>query len=96
MLSSVLHGERAVLVNIEIMRAFVRLRALTASNAWLAKKLSELEHKYDGQFSDVFEAIRRLMRPPERPHKQIGFKPRGHKKKPSAGRVFESGGQYRI
>jgi hypothetical protein len=64
MLSSVLHSERAVEVNIQIMRAFVRLRQLLASHADLARKLDELEKKYDKQFAIVFEAIRKLMEPP--------------------------------
>ncbi|MCD6217765.1 ORF6N domain-containing protein, partial [bacterium] len=66
MLSSVLNSERAVKVNIEIMRAFVRLRGIIASNAKLAKRLDELESKYDKQFRQVFEAIRQLMIPPEK------------------------------
>jgi hypothetical protein len=73
MLSSVLHGPRAVKVNIEIMRAFVRLRQLLVSHADLARKLEELEQKYDAQFKVVFEAIRQLMTTPEPPRKQIGF-----------------------
>ena len=76
MLSSVLRSERAVQVNIEIMRAFVRLRRMLASHADLARKLNELEKKYDRQFAVVFEAIRQLMTPPpepEPPPKKIGF-----------------------
>ena len=73
MLSSVLSSDRAVQVNIEIMRTFVRLRRMLASNAELAKKLEELEKKYDHQFSAVFDAIRELMIPPEPKRKQIGF-----------------------
>ncbi len=73
MLSSVLHSPRAVKVNIEIMRAFVRLRQLLATHADLARKLEELERKFDGQFRVVFEAIRELMTEPEPPRKQIGF-----------------------
>jgi ORF6N domain len=65
MLSSVLRSPRAVEVNIEIMRAFVRLRQLLASHAELAKKLDDLEKKYDKQFAIVFEAIRKLMEPPQ-------------------------------
>ena len=65
MLSSVLRSQRAVEVNIAIMRAFVRLRQLLASHADLARKLDELEQKYDKQFAIVFEAIRKLMEPPE-------------------------------
>jgi len=74
MLSSVLRSQRAVHVNIEIMRAFVRLRQILASHAGLAKRLDELEHKYDAQFRVVFDAIRELMAPPpEPPRKRIGF-----------------------
>ena len=73
MLSSVLHSEAAVRVNIEIMRAFVRLRAMLASHAQLAKKLDDLEKKYDGQFAVVFQAIRELMTPSVAPAQRIGF-----------------------
>jgi len=73
MLSSVLNSERAIKVNIEIMRAFVRLRQILASNKELAKRLDELEQKYDAQFSIVFEAIRELMKPPESKKRPIGF-----------------------
>jgi len=74
MLSSVLRSKRAVRVNIEIMRAFVRLRALLASNADLARKLAALERKYDAQFKVVFDAIRELMAPPEpKSRRPIGF-----------------------
>jgi hypothetical protein len=73
MLSSVLNSSRAIQVNIEIMRAFVRLRKMLASHAELARKLEELEKKYDSQFRVVFDAIRQLMAAPERPPKKIGF-----------------------
>ncbi|SRR5258708_673998 len=73
MLSSVLRSKRAVAVNIEIMRAFVRLRGMLASNAELAKKLDGLEKKYDLQFKAVFDAIKRLMLPPVKPKGGIGF-----------------------
>jgi len=74
MLSSVLHSERAVEVNIAIMRAFVRLRQLLASHADLARKLEELEQKYDQQFAIVFEAIRKLMEPVEPAEvKEMGY-----------------------
>ena len=73
MLSSVLNSDRAVQVNIEIMRAFVRLRQLLASNADLARKLETLEKKYDAQFKVVFDAIRQLMSPPAKPRQEIGF-----------------------
>ena len=80
MLSSVLHSKRAVRVNIEIMRAFVRLRQMLASNANLARKLATLEKKYDAQFRVVFDAIRELMTPPEPKKKRpIGFAPWGDK-----------------
>jgi hypothetical protein len=73
MLSSVLRSPRAVQVNIAIMRTFVRLREMLLSNADLARKLSDLEKKYDTQFKVVFDAIRELMTPPETPKRQIGF-----------------------
>ena len=74
MLSSVLHSKRAIRVNVEIMRTFVRLRQLLASHADLAAKLEEMEKKYDAQFKIVFDAIRQLMSPPTAtPRKQIGF-----------------------
>ena len=73
MLSSVLHSERAVRVNIEIMRAFVRLRRLLQQDAHLARQLAALEKKYDAQFKMVFDAIRRLMAPGDRTGRPIGF-----------------------
>ena len=73
MLSSVLNSPRAIAVNIEIMRAFVKLRQLIAGNAELAKKLAELEQKYDEQFKVVFDAIRELMTPRVTPRRRIGF-----------------------
>ncbi len=76
MLSTVLRSDRAVRVNIEIMRAFVRLREILASNSELARKLAALERKYDAQFKIVFDAIRELMTPPEPKKKRsIGFAP---------------------
>ena len=74
MLSSVLRSDRAIAVNIEIMRTFVKLRSMLESNKDLAKKLAALEAKYDDQFAIVFEAIRELMNPPSAPKKKpIGF-----------------------
>ena len=73
MLSSVLNSDRAVQVNIEIMRAFVRLRQMLSSNADLARKLESFEKKYDAQFKVVFDAIRQLMTPPAKPKREIGF-----------------------
>lgn len=75
MLSSVLRSPRAVQVNIAIMRAFVRLREMLLGNAELARKLADLENKYDAQFKMVFDAIRQLMTPPEKPRRRIGFQP---------------------
>jgi hypothetical protein len=73
MLSSVLNSRRAIQVNIEIMRTFVRLRQMLASNAQMARKMDALEKKYDAQFKVVFDAIRQLMAPPEPKKKKIGF-----------------------
>ncbi len=73
MLSSVLHSKRAVLVNVEIMRTFVRLRRLLADHAELHERLDQLERKYDAKFKIVFDAIRELMIPPRKEKKQIGF-----------------------
>jgi len=73
MLSSVLNSERAIQVNIEIMRAFVQLRAMAFSHKELARKVDALEKKYDSQFKVVFDAIRKLMEPVERPKSRIGF-----------------------
>ena len=74
MLSSVLRSTRAVAVNIEIMRAFVRMRALIESNKVLAKKITDLEKKYDGQFATVFQAIYDLMDDRDKkPKRKIGF-----------------------
>jgi hypothetical protein len=75
MLSSVLNSERAIEVNIAIMRAFVKLREILATHKDLARKLDELEKKYDAQFRIVFEAIRQLMEPPpEKPKGHFGFR----------------------
>ena len=76
MLSSVLNSHRAIQVNIEIMRAFVKLRQMLASNAELSRRLDELEGKYDRQFKVVFDAIRQLMSPAPPDRKQIGFRSR--------------------
>ena len=73
MLSSVLRSPRAIQVNIEIMRAFVRLRRMLSAHRDLARILDELEKKYDEQFAVVFEAIRQLMTPPSREIRKIGF-----------------------
>jgi len=81
MLSSVLRSKRAVQVNINIMRAFVRLREMMAGHQNLAKKVAELERKYDAQFKVVFDAIRNLMEPPATTkQKQIGFRTEAKKR----------------
>ncbi len=79
MLSCVLKSDRAVQVNIEIMRTFVKLRKMLSSNAQLARKLKALEKKYDEQFKVVFKAIYSLMEAPEKKKQKIGF--RQHKEK---------------
>jgi len=80
MLSSVLKSPRAVEVNIQIMRTFVRLREMLASNQKLMERLDELEENYDTKFKIVFSAIRQLMNPPVGTRKPIGFGPRAAKK----------------
>ena len=73
MLSSVLRSPRAIHVNIEIMRTFVKLRAMLASHEDLSRKLAALERKYDEQFRVVFDAIRQIMAPTPKAAKRIGF-----------------------
>jgi ORF6N domain len=76
MLSSVLNSERAIKVNIAIMRAFVKLRQMLETNRELARRFLELEQrvgKHDEEIASVLEAIRQLMAPPEKPRRQIGF-----------------------
>jgi len=73
MLSSVLHGSRAIRVNIEIMRAFVRMRTMMRSHEDLSQRLDELERQFDQQFRVVFDVIRHLMTPPDPPRPRIGF-----------------------
>lgn len=73
MLSGILNSDRAIEVNILIMRAFVKLREMIATHKDLARKLDELEKKYDQQFAVVFEAIRQLMEPPKAKRPRIGF-----------------------
>jgi len=74
MLSRVLNSERAIQVNIEIMRAFVKLRRMTATNAELFRQMKLLESKYDRQFKVVFDVIRKLISPPVPSRKEIGFR----------------------
>lgn len=73
MLSNVLRSPRAVAVNVEIMRAFVRLRRFLESNVELSRRLDSLERRYDGKFRAIFNAIRELMTPQSKPAKRIGF-----------------------
>jgi hypothetical protein len=74
MLSTVLSSERAIEVNIHIMRAFVALRTLLATHADLLRKLDDMEKQYDAKFRVIFDAIRELMRPPEPKKRSIGFR----------------------
>jgi hypothetical protein len=73
MLSSVLKSKQAIQANIAIMRTFVRLRRMLASNEKLARRIKEMEKKYDEQFRVVFEAIRQILVPPEKPKRTFGF-----------------------
>ncbi len=73
MLSSVLNSDRAIEVNIQIMRTFVKLREMMSSHKDLTKKLNELEKKYDGQFQIVFEAIRQIIEVEDKPKRKIGY-----------------------
>ena len=75
MLSSVLRSPRAIQVNIEIMRVFVRFRRMVATHKDVVKRLDELERRYDAKFRVVFDTLRRLMAPPEKPRGRIGFQP---------------------
>jgi hypothetical protein len=73
MLSSILNSKRAIQVNIQIMRTFTRLREIIASHKDLARRLDDLEKKYDGQLKIVFNALRALVAPPRKPKRKIGF-----------------------
>ncbi len=74
MLSSVLRSKRAIQVNIQIMKTFVQLRKMYLENKELARKLENLEKKYDSQFKVVFDALRKLISPPDPPKRSIGFR----------------------
>ena len=76
MLSSVLNSERAITVNIQIMRTFTKLREMLATHKELKQKIEEMEEKYDAQFKIVFDAIRQIMASPEAKEKKIGFRVR--------------------
>jgi phage regulator Rha-like protein len=84
MLANVLNSERAAQTSVQVVRAFVRLRQMLASNAELARKLEALEKKYDAQFKVVFDAIRQLMSPPEAKRKEIGFHVKRDNENPKA------------
>ena len=86
MLANVLNSERAAKTSVQVVRAFVRLRQMLASNAELARKLEALEKKYDRQFKIVFDGIRRLMSPPEPKRREIGFHVKCDDDKPKAKR----------
>jgi hypothetical protein len=84
MLANVLNSERAAQASVQVVRAFVRLRQMLASNAELARKLETLERKYDAQFKVVFDAIRELMSPATKPKREIGFHVKHDDAKPKA------------
>jgi len=84
MLANVLNSERAAQTSVQVVRAFVKLRQMLASNAELARKLAAMEKKYDAQFKVVFDAIRQLMSPPEKPKREIGFHVKHDEDKPKA------------
>jgi phage regulator Rha-like protein len=82
MLANVLNSERAAQTSVQVVRAFVRLRQMLATNAELARKVEALEKKYDAQFKVVFDAIRQLMFPPDKPKREIGFHVKHEDEKP--------------
>ena len=73
MLSSVLNSERAIQVNIQIMRTFTKIREIIMTHKDLQRKIEDMERKYDQQFKVVFDAIKQLLTPSEKPKRQIGF-----------------------
>lgn len=80
MAANILNSEKAVTASVQVVRAFVKLRQILIKNADLAKKLEEMEKKYDSQFKIVFQAIRQLMTPPDKPQRKIGFVDKEKKK----------------
>jgi phage regulator Rha-like protein len=84
MLANVLNSERAAQTSVMVVRAFVKLRQMLASNAELSRKLADMEKKYDTQFRVVFDAIRQLMSPPVKPKREIGFHVKYDEDKPKA------------
>jgi len=91
MLANVLNSERAAQTSVQVVRAFVKLRQMLASNAELARKLAAMEKKYDAQFKVVFDAIRQLMSPPEKPKREIGFHVKPDDDKPKAKKTLTAG-----
>ena len=90
MLANVLNSERAAQTSVQVVRAFVRLRQMLASNAELARKLETLEKKYDAQFKVVFDAIRQLMSSTGMPKREIGFHVKYDEQKAKARKRSES------
>jgi len=84
MLANVLNSERAAQTSVQVVRAFVKLRQMLATNADLARKLDAMEKKYDAQFKVVFDAIRQLMSPTAKPKREIGFHVKYEEDKPKA------------
>jgi len=84
MLANVLNSESAANTSVMVVRAFVKLRQMLATNADLARKLAAMEKKYDAQFKVVFDAIRQLMSPPVKPKREIGFHVKYDDEKPKA------------
>ena len=84
MLANVLNSERAAQTSVMVVRAFVKLRQMLATNAELSRKLDTMERKYDAQFKVVFDAIRQLMSPPARPKREIGFHVKNDDDKPKS------------
>ena len=80
MAANIINSERAVDASVQVVRAFVKMRNMLASNAELAKKIESMEKKYDSQFKSVFDAIKRLMLPPDKPKGSIGFVGKRHTK----------------
>ncbi len=74
MLSGVLNSKRAIQVNIQIMRTFTKLRVMLSTHKELKQKIETMERKYDKQFKIVFDALRKLIEPPEKPKGKIGFR----------------------
>jgi hypothetical protein len=92
MLSSVLRSERAIQVNIQIIRTFTELRQLLSTHEDLKKKIESMEKRYDENFRIVFEAIKQLLEPPEKPKKEIGYTVKEKQKAYSKSKILRPGG----